>query len=668
MSNRRRLTAEDLFQFRMPGDPQISPDGSRIAYVETTARPETNEYRSRIMLLVPGQRPVPLTGGEKDTNPRWSPDGRYLSFSRSGQVWLLPAAGGEAWQLTRQKGLGGAAIWSPDSSRIMLTALLGPKGLEPAKGTEEKEYFKRFTAGVKVITDLHYKVDGMGFPGDRKPQVVIVDVETGEARQLTAGPFGHAHPAWSPDGRWIALSATREEDADDKNRTFIWVLPSDPGQFPAPASAFRQISPEGLLGLAPKWSPDGRQIAFLGHSTARHAPPDLHLYLVDADGGEPRSLTGAHDRPVGNAAATDMAPAGGLEPTWAPDGSALFVAMSDGGSVYLARVERESGQVSYLTDSEQVVFAGSASADRSRWALAVGRPDDPAQIYLLEGGEQRRLTQANAELLAQVETAPVRRFHFQASPDSPKVDGWLVEPAGREEGRRYPAVLQIHGGPAAMYASTYHLEFQILASRGFAVIYTNPRGGLGYGQAFSGALANARWGTVDYEDLMAGIDAALAQFGWLDPDALGVAGGSYGGYMTNWIVGHTHRFKAAVTMRSISNWMTMWGTSDIAYDMIDEWGAPWEDEAPWRRVSPLTYVTQIETPLLIEHQEDDHRCPVEQAEQLYVALRKMRRPVKFVRYPGESHGMSRGGRPWHRVHRLLTIGDWFHHYLQGEQA
>lgn len=660
----RRLTAEDLFQFRLPGDAQISPDGSRIAYVESFMRKESNDYGSRIMLLVPGSRPVPLTAGQKDGNPRWSPDGRYLSFSRGGQVWLLPTGGGEAWQLTKHKGCGGAAVWSPDSSKIALTALLSPMGLEPEKGDEEKDYFKKFTRGVKVITDLHYKVDGLGFPGDRKPQVVIVDVESGEARQLTGGPFGHSGPAWSPDGKWVALSAVREEDAEDKRRQFIWALPSEPAEWPAPDGAFRQVSPAGLFGAVPKWSPDGRQIAFVGRSAENHAPPDMRLYLVAAEGGEARCLTAAHDRPVGSAAAVDLGPSGGFDLTWAPDGAALYIPVSDGGAVYLARVDAAGGGVTYLTDGDQVVFGGSASADATRFALVVGRVDDPAQIYLLEGGEQRRLTEANASFLGEVETAPVRRFTFRANPDAPEIDGWLVEPAGREAGKRYPAILEIHGGPAAMYPSAYFLEFQYLASLGFAVIYTNPRGGLGYGEAFSNALARAQWGTVDYDDLMAGVDAALAQFDWLDPERLGVAGGSYGGYMTNWIVGHTNRFKAAVTMRSISNWMTMWGTSDIAFTHIDEWGAPWEDETPWRRVSPLTYVTQIKTPLLIEHQEEDHRCPVEQAEQLYVALRKMRRPVKFVRYPGESHGMSRGGRPWHRVHRLLTIGDWFQHYLK----
>ncbi|MFZ5824630.1 MAG: prolyl oligopeptidase family serine peptidase [Bacillota bacterium] len=664
MTTRRRLTAEDLFQFRLPGDAQISPDGRRIAYVESFMRKESNDYGSRIMLLVDGAKPVPLTGGEKDSNPRWSPDGRYLSFSRGGQVWLLPTGGGEAWQLTRNKGCGGAAVWSPDSSKIALTALLGPNGLEPERNEGEQDYFKKFTAGVKVITDLHYKVDGMGFPGDKKPQIVIVDVESGEARQLTGGPFGHTSPAWSPCGKWISLAAVREEDAEDKRRHFIWVVPAEPSSLPVPDAEYRRLSPEGLVATGARWSPDGSQIAFVGRPNRRHAPPDMRLYVVPAEGGEVRCLTAAHDRPVGIAAAVDMAPPGGLDPTWAADGSAIYLPMSDHGAVYLARVDVASGEVAYLTEGDQVVFGGSVSADGARFALTVGRVDDPAQIYRLEKGGLRRLTDANHAFLAQVETAPVHRFRFRAGPDAPEVDGWLVEPAGREPGRKYPAVLEIHGGPAAMYPHSYFLEFQYLASLGFAVVYTNPRGGLGYGEAFSGALAEANWGTVDYQDLMAGVDAALAQYDWLDAERLGVAGGSYGGYMTNWIVGHTKRFQAAVTMRSISNWLTMWGTSDIAYDQIEEWGAPWEDETPWKRISPLTYVTEIQTPLLIEHQEEDHRCPVEQAEQLYVALRKLRRPVKFVRYPGESHGMSRGGRPWHRVHRLLTIGDWFQHYLQ----
>ncbi len=661
--SRRPLTAEDLFQFRLPGDAQVSPDGSRIAYVETQARKEKNDYTSRIMLLVPGKQAVPLTSGEKDANPRWSPDGQYLSFSRNGQVWLLPATGGEAWQLTKQKGCGGPAFWSPDSKKIALSVMLGSDGLQPEKESEEQDLFAKFTSGVKVITDLHYKADGAGFPGDKKPQVVIVDVESGEALQLTS-EFAHGNPAWSPCGRFLAFSAKRAPDADDKDLTFLWTLPVEPGSYPAPAEAYKQITPEGIDAFLPKWSPDGRLIAFAGRPVYRHAPPDLQLYVVDAAGGEPRCLTAEHDRPVGNSASVDMAPGGGFETRWSPDGSAIYTLMSDGGAVYLARVDLAGGPITYLTDGDQVVFGGSASADGRRFALAIGRVDDPSQLYLLENGEITQLTRANAELLAEVAIAPVTRFRFRAGDAAaPEIDGWLVEPIDRQPGRRYPAVLEIHGGPAMMYPSAFLHEFQYLASRGFAVLYTNPRGGLGYGKEFAGALSNARWGTVDYDDLMAGVDAALARFDWIDPERLGVGGGSYGGYMTNWIVGHTNRFKAAVTMRSISNWFTMWGTSDISYTMIDEWGAPWEDETPWRRISPITYVTQIQTPLLIEHQEEDHRCPVEQGEQLYVALRKLRRPVKFVRYPGESHGMSRGGKPWHRVHRLITLGDWFAQYL-----
>jgi len=665
LMTRRPLTATDLFQFQLPGDAQISPDGSRIAYVETQARKEKNDYTSRIMLLVPGRKPIPLTSGEKDSSPRWSPDGQYLSFSRGGQVWLLPANGGEAWQLTKHKGCSGPAVWSPDSKRIALSVMLGPEGLQPEKESEEQELFERFTRGVKVITDLHYKVDGAGFPGAKKPQVVIVDVSSGEAVQLTS-EFAHGSPTWSPCGQFLALSAKRVPDADDKDLTFLWRLPANPESYPAPAEAYTQLTPEGIDAFLPKWSPDGKQIAFVGRPVYRHAPPDTKLYVVASEGGQPRCLTAEHDRPLGNSASVDLAPSGTFETLWSPDSSSLYTLMSDGGAVYLAQVGVATGAVTYLTQGDQVVFGGSATADCQRFVLSIGRVNDPAQLYALEGGELRQLTQANAALLADVALAPVSRFRFRAGDSgAPEVDGWLVEPVGREEGKRYPAVLEIHGGPAMMYPSGFSLEFQLLASQGFAVIYTNPRGSVGYGEAFSSALADAKWGTVDYADLMAGVDSALARFPWIDPERLGVGGGSYGGYMTNWIVSQTNRFKAAVTMRSIANWMTMWATSDIAYSHIDEWGAPWEDETPWRRISPMTYVTNIQTPLLIEHQEEDHRCPVEQGEQLYVALRKLRRPVKFVRYPGESHGMSRGGKPWHRVHRLLSLSDWFTQYLKG---
>jgi dipeptidyl aminopeptidase/acylaminoacyl peptidase len=660
----RKFTAEDLLSFRLPGDPQISPDGARIAYVETWTARESNEYKTRIMMVAPGGQPVQFTSGEKDSNPRWSPDGRYLSFSRSGQIWLLPLAGGEARQLTKHKGCGGPAVWSPDGTRIALTVQLGPEGLEPEKADEEKDCFKKFTAGVRVVTDLHYKADGQGLLGDKRPQVVIVDVESCETRQLTAGNFGHTAPAWSPDGSLLAVASKREEDADDKRIGYLWSVPAQPEAWPAPADAFRRVTPDGVIAYAPAWSPDGSRIAFTGMPAGVYGSPDAHLYVVPAEGGGARDLTEGHDRHFGNAAAVDLGAAGAFALTWSADSSALFAPVSDGGSVCVAQVEAATGTVRYLTPPEQVVFAGSITADGGKLAAAVGDLANPADIYLVEDGEQKRLTAVNAELLAEVQVAPVTRFRFRAAaPGSPEVDGWVVAPPDREPGRKCPAILEIHGGPAGMYASAFHMEFQYLAALGYAVIYTNPRGGLGYGRTFSGALSGGKWGTVDYADLMAGVDAALVKFDWIDKERLGVAGGSYGGYMTNWIVGHTDRFKAAVTMRSISNWMTMWATSDIAYSHMEEWTIPWEDDSPWVRQSPITFLKNIKTPLLIEHQEQDHRCPVEQAEQLYVALRKLRRPVKFVRYPGESHGMSRGGKPWHRVHRLLTIGAWFNEYL-----
>jgi len=660
----RPITAEDLLAFRLPGDPQISPDGTRIAYVETWIAKESNEYKSRIMMVAPGIKPVAFTSGDKDSNPRWSPDGRYLAFSRAGQLWLLPADGGEAHQLTKHKGCSGSAVWSPDSKRIAMTVRLGPGGVEPEKGDEEKDLFAKFTSGVKVIDNLAYKADGLGFPGDKANQVVLVEVESGEVRQLTGGPFAHSAPAWSPDGTQIALSAQRMADAEDKDFLYIWVVPANPETWPLPDEAYRKLTPDSLMASTPAWSPDGKRIAFAARSTGHGMPPDWRLCLTSPEGGEVRELTAGHDRPLFTLISTDMGPASTPLLAWAPDGRALLCTMSDGGSTYVAQVDAATAQVTYLTPPEQVVFSASLSVDGRRMALAVGEPHNPADVHLLADGDQRRLTESNAALLSELALANVQRFRFRAAPDAPEVDGWLVEPVNREPGKGYPAVLEIHGGPAMMYGCTFSFEFQFLATLGYAVLYTNPRGSVGYGRAFSNALAGFDWGNVDYADIMAGVDAALARFTWIDGGRLGVTGGSYGGYMTNWIVGHTDRFKAAITARSISNWNTMWGTGDISFNLLDELGHPWEDDAHWRRISPLTYVANIRTPLLIKHQEQDHRCPVEQAEQLYVALRKLRRPVKFVRYPDESHGMSRGGKPWHRVHRLKLFADWFGQYLQ----
>lgn len=682
----RTIAPNDLLAMKLPGDPQLSPDGRRLAYVVMRIDKESNEYRHQIFVMdaAPGARAVPFTSGQKsDKSPRWSPDGTRLAFlsNRSGQnqIWIMDANGGEARQLTRFKeGVSGAPVWSPDSTQLAFVATVGAEG--PGKEgdkDDESDLLKKYTKGVRRITRIHYKLDGTGFLDEKKHDQIFVIAAEGdepEARQVTRGAWNHSDPDWAPDGRSLAFNANRRDD-DDYACMFSDVWVQDLQQ---PEAEPRRITDGTFSAGRPVWSPDGAQIAFLGHPWEPYRGYSANqLYVIGADGAGLRRLAAGWDRHFGSAGLSDMpGPGAGANLTWTPDGTALVVLGSDSGRQQVYAVDTESGAVTQLTAGDHVVTGWAGDRACRKMVVTVTRPDLPADLFLVEGPDLLRLTEVNGELLAQVELAPVEGFRFATgggenrylTTNNPgrliaETDGWVMKPAGYEEGKRYPAIVEVHGGPMAMYGWGFMMEFQCLAAAGYAVIYSNPRGSQGYGQHFC-ACIREDWGNLDFLDVMAGADAALARYSWIDPERLGIAGGSYGGFMTNWAVGHTDRFKAAVTMRSVVNEASSVGTSDFGFiDMLSYPTRPWEDMAFYRRVSPLTFVENIRTPLLIEHQEQDYRCPMEQAEQLYTALKVLRRTVEFVRYPESSHGMSRTGKPWLRVYRLQTIRDWFDQYM-----
>lgn len=706
---RRYPRADDLFRIRLLSDAQIAPDGADVAYVETRLDPEDDAYRSQIW-TVPFEagKPEPFTVGGRWSAalPRWSRDGSQLAFlsdrNDAPQIWVMPRGGGEARQLTdfRQRPM--AVEWSPDGRKIAFVARVGREGLEPADGGEERDegflpfggtrrrpldtavgecppprvprvapgdpwerFRARYTADVIEIDRLLYRRDGVGFFRDTYLHVFTVPVEGGPhrtARRITDGDFDHFTPVWSPDGRWIAVSANRLEDPD--YHPFIrdiWLFAANGG------GAQRKLTRSRGPAYAPAWSPDGRRVAYFGHDLEYGTYTQPRLWVVPAGGGEPVAITQAFDRPVGVRAIDDLRESAGSRPAWSGDGRAVYFQVSERGMVHLYRADVESRRATPVVGGQRVVLSHSLSADGSRAAFVVTAALLPNDVYAVSldrpglAGE-RRLTAVNQDYLREVALSEPERFEFHAE-GGPPVEGWILRP--RAAGQA-PGVVEIHGGPQIMYGYAFFLEFQLLAAAGFAVIYANPRGSMGYGQKFVAAI-RGDWGNEDFADVMAGTDAAV-RLGGIDPRRLGIAGGSYGGFMTNWAIGHTDRFRAAVTMRSISNMYSFFGTSDFGYTEDEEFkGPPWEKAAEYLRRSPISYLAKVSTPLLVIHSELDFRTPIEQGEQFYVALKYLRRPVKMLRFPGETHDLSRAGQPWHRVHRLEAIVDWFRQHLRGAQ-
>lgn len=668
----RKLEAADLERITWVDQPQISPDGRWVAYVCSTVDEQSREYRSRIwMVSTAGGEPILFTTGRgRDTTPRWSPDGRWLAFvsDRSGtaQIWVMATGGGEARQVTRLRQGAADPVWAPDSRRLAFVTRLGSDEQPESEAADakerqaerDKEARERRQRGL-VVARLGYKLDGRGLWDGRYSQICIIDRAGGELRQLTAGPFDHSEPAFSPDGAQVAFVAHRAADHDLHVSMHLWVVPATGGEP-------RCLVGGEAVGHRPRWSPDGQFIAYAGHRLEHRGATLYRLFTVPAAGGEPTCLTADFDRSLGDMAITDMTLLGGGDVfSWLPDGRGLVFSASDRGDTGLWQVAAAGGTVTPLVVSPgRVVRYWSLDQAARQAALLITTPLQPPEVFVrsLADGTEQRLTDAGSAWLEGIELSTPEPIRFTGAAGW-MIEGWLIKPTGCRSGQRYPLILQIHGGPHTMYANAFFFEFQLLAARGFGVLYTNPRGSHGYGQEFAKAV-RGDFGGNDYRDLMAAVDHAL-QYDWVDPERLGVTGGSYGGFMTNWIVGQTERFRAAVTQRSISNWHSFFGSSDIGSHFAEDQlaGLPWQDHAELLQRSPLSHVESIKTPLLILHAEEDHRCPIEQAEQLFVALRRLGRTVEFVRFPGAGHELSRSGPPPLRIDRLQHLVGWFERHI-----
>ncbi len=671
----RTITPDDLFAFRLAGDIQVSPTASLIIYVESQADPETNTYKRQLMAVRPGHPAFPFTAGPTDTHPAFSPDGRWVGFlsERSGQsqVWLLATEGGEAYQLTHIEGGVRDFIWAPDSQSLFLTASLTKDGIQPeTKARPETEEPRiRFNRDVKVITELAHKLDGTGYFTDKRPHVVHVPLDAPEsARQLTFGPYRHSGLAINPAGTQLLMQSRYGDDYDREwAGGVLYLLDVHSDKRPEPVAL---TSPDLSVNHA-TFSPDGTHVLFTASHPDQMGYDTTSLYAYDLETKSTRPIAHDWDRPLTDLSLSDLSGTGSNPPLFSPNGREFYTLTSRNGATHLARIHLETEAVTLVTEDDAVYYSYDLNNSRTHAALIRSTPINPSEVVWLElsSGALQTLSNPNQKLLAQLELSEPTRFTTHAE-GGPAVDGWVMKPSHFESGKRYPAILEIHGGPMMLYAQSFFFEFQCLTALGYGVIYTNPRGSQGYGTEFCTAIQK-EWGNLDYLDIMAGLETALQYEPWIDANRLGVAGGSYGGYMTNWIVGHTDRFKAAVTMRSVVDWRAMVGTGDGGWHWMKRANqkAPWQDDQWYRQQSPITYVEHMTTPLLIEHQEGDLRCPIEQGEILYTAVKYLNRaPVKFVRYPDEFHGMSRDGKPWHRIHRLETMTDWLKTYIPESEA
>lgn len=646
--SKRALTIDDLFELKRVGNPQISPDNRWVAYTVTEVDLEKDKSETRIwMAPASGGDAIPMTAkGSSASMPRWSPDGKYLSFLSSrneekSQVWNLDRRGGEAQQLTETVQGVRSYQWSPDGTKLLLV-LQDPKPEDLEKDKDKKE--KKKKPKPWVIDRLQFKMDYVGYLDSRRTHLYVFNMSDKKMTQITSGDFDDTQPVWSPDGKFVAFVSNRTEEPDANSNTDIWIVSAENTDM---GKTLHRVTTNSGPDQSPAWSPDGKSVAYETVIDKKYYAYfcTTHLAIIPVEGGEPKILTGELDRNI-------------MSPQFSPEGNAVYFILEDSGEQHLAKVNLAEGKLARQVAGQKSVYSYSLGKDGLA-ALLVSEPHLPGEVFLSKAGKLQQITFTNRKLLSELRLAEMENIHFK-SKDGTEIEGFIYKPLGFSPDFRYPTILRLHGGPVGQYDVSFNYEAQLLASNGYLVVMTNPRGSSGYGQDFSVPIY-ADWGNKDFEDVIAGVDYAIDK-GYADPEKLGVGGWSYGGILTNYVITKSKRFKGAISGASAFHYISNYGHDQYQNWYEEELGLPWENREIWEHISALKWVTNVVTPTLIMGGEKDWNCPILNSEQLYQCLRRLGVTTQLVVYPNEHHGISRPSFRKDLYQRYLA---WYKKYVKG---